>query len=124
MTASITDEMLSGFSQKLGDDLNISGALGELFTWVNAMFAKLDNDKVNYNSAMQALSALGKVDQVLGVMEGDQAEANEEIQDLIDGRNQARAEKDWAAADHIRKQLDELDIVLEDTPEGTIWKKK
>ena len=119
-----TDEMLAGFFQKLGDDLNISGALGELFTWVNAMFAKLDSDKVNYNSAMQALSALGKVDQVLGVMEGDQAEAKEEIQNLIDRRNQARAEKEWATADLIRKQLDELDIVLEDTPEGTIWKKK
>ena len=124
VTGSVTDEMLSGFSQKLGDDLNISGALGELFTWVNDMFSRLDSDEINYGIARQALSALGKVDEVLGVMEADQVEADDEIQGLIDRRNQARAEKDWATADVIRKQLDELGIVLEDTSEGTIWKKK
>ena len=124
VTGSVTDEMLSGFSQKLGDDLNISGALGELFTWVNDMFSRLDSDDINYDIARQALSALGKVDEVLGVMEADQVETDNEIQGLIDRRNQAREEKDWDTADVIRKQLDELGIVLEDTSEGTIWKKK
>ena len=121
---SVADEMLSGFSRKLGDDLNISGALGELFTWVNDMFSRLDSDEINYDIAQQALSALGKVDEVLGVMEADQVETDDKIQGLIDRRNQARAEKDWDTADVIRKQLDELGIVLEDTSEGTIWKKK
>ena len=121
---SIADEMLAGFSQKLGDDLNISGALGELFTWVNNMFSRLDSNKINYESARQALSALRRIDQVLGVMEVDQIETNEKIQSLIDRRNQARKEKDWDVSDAIRKQLDELGIVLEDTQEGTIWKKK
>ena len=124
VTGSVTDEMLSGFSQKLGDDLNISGALGELFTWVNDMFSRLDSDEINYDIARQALSALEKVDEVLGVMEADQVETDDEMQGLIDKRNQARAEKDWDTADVIRKQLDELGIVLEDTSEGTIWKKK
>ena len=125
VTGSVTDEMLSGFSQKLGDDLNISGALGELFTWVNDMFSRLDSDEINYDISRQALSALRKVDEVLGVMEeADQVETDDEIQGLIDRRNQARAEKDWDTADVIRKQLDELGIILEDTSEGTIWKKK
>ena len=124
ITSYVADEMLSGFSQKLGDDLNISGALGELFTWVNDMFSRLDSDEINYDIARQALSALGKVDEVLGVMEVDQIETDDEIQGLIDSRNQAREEKDWDTADVIRKELDELGIVLEDTSEGTIWKKK
>ncbi len=124
MTVPVADEMLKRFSQKLGDDLNISGALGELFTWVNDMFTRLDIDEVDYGSAQQALSALGKVDQVLGVMEEEQAKVDVNIQTLIDKRNQARLEKEWAAADVIRKQLDKLGIVLEDTPKGTIWKKK
>ena len=51
-------------------------------------------------------------------------ENDEDIQRLIDKRNEAREEKDWDAADVIRKELDELGIILEDTPEGTIWKKK
>ena len=124
VAGSNADKMLVGFSSKLGDDLNISGALGELFTWVNDMFAKLDSDEVNYKNSQKALTALGKVDQVLGVMEADQAEADEDIQNLIDKRSQARIDKEWATADVIRKQLDELGIALEDTPEGTIWKKK
>ena len=48
----------------------------------------------------------------------------EEIQQLIDERTQARKDKDWARADAIRKQLLDLDILLEDTPQGTIWKVK
>ena len=88
------------------------------------MFSRLDSDEIKYDIAQQALSAIGKVDEVLGVMEADQVETDDEIQGLIDRRNQAREEKDWDTADVIRKQLDELGIVLEDTSEGTIWKKK
>ena len=57
-------------------------------------------------------------------MEADQTEIDEGIQNLIDERNQAREGKDWSTADVIRRKLDELGIMLEDTPEGTIWKKK
>ena len=50
--------------------------------------------------------------------------APDEIQRLIDERTQARKNKDWARADAIRKQLADLDILLEDTPQGTIWRVK
>ena len=46
------------------------------------------------------------------------------INELIQERNKARAEKDWTKADEVRKKLDNSGIILEDTPEGTIWKKK
>jgi cysteinyl-tRNA synthetase len=48
----------------------------------------------------------------------------DEIQQLIDQRTQARNDKDWARADAIRKQLSDLDILLEDKPGGTIWRVK
>jgi cysteinyl-tRNA synthetase len=47
-----------------------------------------------------------------------------EIDRLIAARTQARKNKDFAQADNIRKQLAELDILLEDTPQGTIWRVK
>jgi cysteinyl-tRNA synthetase len=53
---------------------------------------------------------------------GDLAISPEEIQGLIDERTQARKDKDWASADKIRKKLSEMDIILEDTPQGTIWR--
>ncbi len=121
---SLIDVMLAGFSKKIGDDLNISGALGELFSWVNDMFSRLDQDKVNHEVSKKAIEALNKVDQVLGIMGEEEYEADDEIQSLIDQRDEAREQKNWDAADAIRKRLDALNIVLEDTPEGTIWKKK
>ena len=54
----------------------------------------------------------------------DRLTADHEIQKLIDLRIEARNLKDWKEADTIRKKLDEMGIALEDTPEGTIWKKK
>ena len=110
--------------EKLSDDLNISGALGELFSWVSSIFVQLDRETLDYCSANDALSALDSIDTILGVMDNGVGEVNEHIQQLIDARNQARDDKDWAKADEIRNQLYSMDIVLDDTPDGTIWKKK
>ena len=77
-----------------------------------------------YSSAKEALKALDMVDAVLGVMDNSNSEVNENIQLLIDERNMARSNKDWGKADSVRDQLDKMGIVLDDTPDGTIWKKK
>ena len=119
-----TETMLSKFSEKLGDDLNISGALGELFIWVNYLFAELDNDKLDCCSAKGALFALRKIDSVLGVIDCANLEVDDIIHELIKDREKARSDKNWEKADEVRKQLDGLGIVLDDTPEGTIWKRK
>ena len=117
-------EMLHNFSKSLGNDLNISGALGDLFSWVNDMFGRLDKDQVSVQNAELSIKHLDKVDQVLGVIQVDKVNASNAIQDLIDKRNQARKDNAWDLADSIRLELDNLGILLEDTPEGTIWKKK
>ena len=119
-----TLKMLTEFSARLGDDLNISGALGELFIWVNCLFVALDERTLDCCSAKGALSALEKIDTILGVMNNTNIEVNENIQELIKERNKARLEKDWEKADKMRKQLDEMGIMLDDTPGGTVWKKK
>ena len=119
-----TEDMLSKLSDKLGDDLNISGALGELFVWVNSLFVQLDGKTLDSCSAKEALSALDSIDTVLGVMDNGDGEVDENIQQLIDIRNKARGDKDWTKADEVRDKLKEMGIVLDDTPDGTIWKKK
>lgn len=119
-----TEKMIAGFSEKLGDDLNISGALGEVFIWVNSLFSKLDDDNMSYHSAQNAIKALERIDTVIEVIEISEDDACGDIDELINKRNTARAEKDWKTADEVRAQLDERGIILEDTPEGTIWKKK
>ena len=46
---------------------------------------------------------------------------DQEIEDLIARRTQARKEKDWATADKIRDELKARHVVLEDTPQGVKW---
>ena len=119
------DSMLNHFSSKLADDLNISGALGELFSWVNLLFAKLDKNKINYVSAKNSLQALNRVDSILGVLNyNDNLNIDDKVKELIDERSKARNEKNWEKADKIRIQLDDLGIILEDTKDGVVWKRK
>ncbi|HET9969249.1 MAG TPA: cysteine--tRNA ligase, partial [Streptosporangiaceae bacterium] len=49
------------------------------------------------------------------------AEEQRAIEDLVADRTQARQDKDWARADQIRAQLDELGVELTDTPQGPVW---
>lgn len=46
------------------------------------------------------------------------------IQQMVDKRNELRAKKEWADADKIRAELAELGVILEDTPQGTVWRYK
>ena len=121
----LSTDMLNKFMEKLGDDLNISGALGELFVWVNDIFSLLDNDDVSANGAGAILATLNTIDLILCVINDTcDDEPSEEIDALIVARNEARANKDWSKADEIRDKLDALGVVLEDTQSGTIWKRK
>lgn len=116
--------VLQDFQKKLNDDLNISGALGVLFTWVNKIFSLLDKNTVSTSGASTALAVLDKIDSVLGVIEEKDSSLSDDVEELIIQRKQARTDKNWALADEIRGKLDALGIILEDTPKGTIWKKK
>ncbi|MGS6703780.1 CysS/YqeB C-terminal domain-containing protein, partial [Neisseria gonorrhoeae] len=49
--------------------------------------------------------------------------SNEEIEDLIARRKQARADKNWAESDRIRDLLNEHKIILEDSAGGTTWRR-
>ena len=69
-------------------------------------------------------AALSRIDGVLGVMEGADQELDEAIEALIRQREAAREARDFAAADRIRNELAARGILLEDTPQGTVWKRK
>ena len=113
---------LEAFQAALQDDLNISAALGAMFGWVKTVFAALDHQDFAPQAALEALEALHRFDQILGFIFAPQPR-DEEVEDLIVQRNAARENRDWDRADAIRDQLLMRGIILEDTPEGTIWKK-
>jgi cysteinyl-tRNA synthetase len=121
------------FGTAMNDDLNTSVALSVVFDLVR-LANKLLQDGI---ATAQTLSAVdeqfGKLGgDVLGIVKDEYSEAtggDDELMDklvnvLIDQRNQARKEKDFAKADGLRNRLDEMGIVLEDTPEKTAWRMK
>jgi cysteinyl-tRNA synthetase len=118
-------EALRGFTEGLDDDLNISGAMGELFTLVREANSALDAGTAGRRGRDAVLGVLDRLDDVLGVLSPPTEEdLDAEIEALITRRQEARARKDWAEADRIRDELDARGIVLEDTPRGVRWKRR
>jgi len=74
-----------------------------------------------------ALEFLRRFDAIFDVLRPTQQESglgDAQIEALIEERNQARQTRNFARSDEIRKQLLEQGVVLEDTKEGTRWKRK
>ncbi len=129
------------FEAAMDDDLNTAQALGYLFDaarLVNRLLEQPSREPGYLTILWDAYRMLVELGGVLNLLQADPQEmlttlrqktaalkiTPEEIQRLIEARAQARKNKDWAEADAIRKQLADLDISLEDTPQGTIWRVK
>ena len=147
LTDNIESEETEAFKEAMNDDINTSKALAVLFDVASkANKAKDSSDKEN---AAKYLSILIKLSKVLGFdfekveldenqlkeklshvidefdfVEDKNASAKEIMDKIIEERNKARAEKNWAAADKIRDSLDKINIVLKDTKDGTVFELK
>lgn len=119
-------EVEAAFLAALDDDLNTSGALGQLFELVRASNAALAAGAAA--GLGRALDVLTRAGDILGLWEGgavevpaDDARAPALIDLLVELRDDARRYRDWALADRIRDRLAALGVALEDTPAGTRW---
>ncbi len=109
----------------LADDLNAPQALAALHTFVSRANAELDRHGSDAASVEAARRALALVNGVLDVLpDAEQADAalSEWIEERLTARREARARRDFAAADAIRKEIEARGVVIEDTPAGTRWK--
>ena len=126
--APLVDEARERFIEHMDDDLNSPRAMAAVFDMVNAVEGLLGEAKVDRRGADLVDGFMEEIDRVLGIFftlpEEEQAEAlPEELQALVAEREAARKEKDWARADGIRDRFLKLGYALEDTPEGTVWKR-
>ena len=118
--------MILEFSKCLKNDLNISGALGEVFIWINKIFKELDDKNISSNGSDNIIKSLNSIDKVLGIIHSDDNAAKEKDKAtiLLKERKEARDSKNWELADKIREEIDTLGYTVEDTSEGPIIKRK
>jgi cysteinyl-tRNA synthetase len=113
------------FEAGMDDDLNTSVALAALHNLTREVNTALARKQVKEENKQELLALVSRLDQVLNIFGQDQREMlDEEIQALIDERQEARRRRDFARADELRGQLSNLGITLEDTKDGVRWKRK
>jgi cysteinyl-tRNA synthetase len=107
------------FALALDDDLNISGALGQLFEIVRESNLLLDRGELSPGHARRLLDWWLRINETLAV-EPD-ADANAvpaEVQRLLDARAQARRDKDFRRSDELRAEIAALGWAVKDTKDG------
>ena len=142
-------EEMKQFKDAMDNDLNTSKALAVIFdATTKANKAKSENDK---ESAKKYAAILVKLTDVMGFNVEKEQMSEEELQEklntiisemdflseedkalkgyslmdkIIEYRNNARKEKNWAVADKVRNLLDSISIILKDTKEATTWEEK
>ena len=107
------------FIEAMDDDLNTADAISAIFEMVTAVNTAVRSGS-SKSYAAEARKRIMELCDVLGIMQdaGKEDALGDEIQALIDERQTARKEKNWARADEIRDQLAAMGITLKDTPQG------
>lgn len=111
------------FVEEMDDDFNAANGITvvyELAKWLNNYS---EQERVSAAVLATALDEYTKMLTVFGIEFQTAGLLDEEIDQLIEERNQARKDKNFARSDEIRDQLKEQGIILEDTPQGVRWRR-
>jgi cysteinyl-tRNA synthetase len=124
----------SRFQAAMDDDFNTAEALAVLFDLAREINKARETDNQRAAGLGALLRRLGGVLGLLqadpeGYLKGGETGSEDglsdaEIEDLIEARQQARQDKNWAESDRIRDQLQEAGIILEDGAQGTTWRRQ
>ena len=137
-----TGDCWQRFSEAMDDDFNSARGIGILFDTVRSTNRLLDQHQDNLSQKIKKTiqsnrSDILKIGNVLGILmeppkvyfdkkrfQGLEQKSIDPavIDKMVKEREDARKTKDWEKADQIRKQLDDMNIIIEDRPDGTIWK--
>src|SRR5439155_600902 len=118
-------QALKDFEEGMDDDLNTSVALAAVHELSRKVNTALARNVLRADDKLAVIDAITRIDSVLNVFSRREREMlDEEIQKLIDERQEARHRRDFARADEIRDELATRGIVLEDTKNGVRWKRK
>ena len=116
---------LGDFEAAMDDDFNTAAALAAIHDLVREINIVLAGEGLLSNDREAVLDGIAKFDSVLGIFgEADTGSLDAEIEGLVEEREEARRQRNFARSDEIRDMLAEKGIVLEDTKDGVRWKRR
>ena len=124
------NEMKKAFETAMNDDFNTALAGAAFYDFVREVNIYLKNAVLDKKAMQEAEAIWLKLAEVFGLdllaekTDGNDETLNQVMELVIALRKEARVNKNYQMADDIRNRLNEIGIVLEDSPQGTTWKKK
>ena len=121
----MVEKALQEFEAAMEDDLNTAAGLAAVHNLAREINIVLASDSLLEDDRLAVLDVVEKFDSVLGIFGKEEAEMlDAEIEALIEERQEARRNRNFARSDEIRDLLAEKGIILEDTKDGVRWKRK
>jgi cysteinyl-tRNA synthetase len=126
----VENEFSFQYKKMMDDDFNVPGALAVLFDMAKSINSLKDSDQ--FDQANQLATILVSLAKPLGVLQQDPEDylksgvqlSEDKIEGLIREREVARTNRDFKKSDQIRDELISMNIVLEDSADGTSWRRK
>ena len=116
---------ISEFEEAMDDDFNTASALAAIHNLIRDVNSAMQNSGLLARDIELLLEAIQAFDSVLGIFGPEEsAMLDAEIEALIEERQAARRDRNFARSDEIRDLLAEKGIILEDTKDGVRWKRK
>ena len=124
--AAMIDTAREQFEAALDDDLNTSAALAAVSDLIREANRALDAGELRIQDRAEILEWFRLVDERLAIIPPMEqlVQSDEEIEALVARRNEARRNRDFATSDKIKKELLDRGVIIEDTREGTRWRRK
>ncbi len=119
------DKRREQFITAMDDDLNTADGLAAIFELTKDINTKILDRDVSKAVCKHAAKIYDELCNVLGILYNRKENTlDSDIKALVEQRQEARKNKDWATADKIRDELKAKGIILKDTPQGVTWSKE
>lgn len=117
------EKLKGSFKDSMNDDLNTADAIAAMFDFAKYVFSLKENT-ISRNTLIYAKETMYDLADVLGILRKREESIPDQIQDLLDKRQEARLNKDFKLSDKLRNEIESLGFTVEDTKLGQKVKRK
>jgi cysteinyl-tRNA synthetase len=114
------------FADAMNNDFNTPLAFTHLYALARQINKTVSKQRISQELAERIIKTFRELGGIFGILEKEvitEEKLPEEVEKLIQQREEARKKKDWETADKLREKIKKLGYLLEDTPEGVRWRK-